>query len=724
MLRYLAPPRMRTSLVVLALMCTVPVLAGQASVQIMPAAASQPTTAAASRPTTTTAAATTQVTSHPATTQAASQPATAAASTEPPLTPEQIEAKQQMDAINAWWENNWQYFAWIGGIVLAIAVSILGTRLIRWVKEEPSEDVDEGDPLSSGGAGGGTKGGGPGGGTTEVVTTEELVEVSRPRQTTFRCGTLLYTKKALIMVFAWLLWGDFCFYMMESIANSALSLKFKDLGASNTTMGLVLLTIPSIFSFVIHPSVSVWSDRTRTKWGRRLPFIMTTLPFLTMSLVLMAYCDDIGLWIQHAFYAGTAVDKAKVIIVVLSVSTGLFQISNLFLNTVYWYLFNDVVPQEMMGRFMAYFRLVSTLTTMVFSFFIYKYALIYMKELYLGAAILYAVGFGVMCLSVKESQYPPPEDAGPNVSFGQKVKHMLESLSISHYVYFTLEPTVQMLASGVWGFAVFANLSMGLTLGNIGIMGGIGSLMGLGYYMFVGQLVDRWNSVRVYAYIGAMGPFVCAGAWTWLFVAHPNPLVFMLTIVIGQLFMQPSNSIASTAGMPRCFALLPREKTGQYIGVAGMVKASGQIASGLFAGLYLDTLQKFVPAHPGDPNWVYRYSFILTALSSIGMGYCNYKVYRGWKRMGGDKSYVPPVKQFRLRDLPPHPDTNGKVNWALLAFAFVYIVGVLICSVIWIVYYYWWHYNAYNLMIFTIALGINIALAIAYVCFVKFMERR
>ena len=655
------------------------------------------------------------------------------------LTPEQIDAEQQFDAINDWWEANWQWFAWIGGIALAITIGIMGAKLIRWLREEASEeDVDEGEPLSSGGPSARGPGGGPGGGGTEVVTTEQLVEISRPRQATFRCGTLLYSKKGLVFMFAWMLWGDFVFTMMESVASSALNLKFKAAGASNTTMGLVLMTIPNILGFCVTPTLCVWSDRVRTRWGRRLPFIITTLPFLTLSLVLLAYCDDIGMWIHHAFFSGSPADKAKVMVVVLSFCVCMFNFFNLFVNTVYWMLFNDVVPQKMMGRFTAYFKLIGTLTSMLYMFFIYQFALSHMKQLYLAAAVLYALGFGVMCLRVKESDYPPPEDAAPKPQFKGLfhkiwywIKHLWDilanlrkSLSIRHYVYMMLEPAIVMLASGTWMFQVFTQQSMGLSLGNIGILTGVGMLMSLGFYTFVGQLVDRWHCVRAYAYVTLTGPFAGFAAWTWLFVAHPNPLVYMVVASLGGVFWQPACSIGSTAAMPRGFALVPKEKLGQYSGAGQLIRSFAALFAGLIAGVYMDVVFKVMPSHPEDPNWGYRYIFILQAVTQIGTAWCTYKVFRGWKRLGGEKSYVPPTKQFRLRDLPPHPDTNGKVNWPLLAFCLVFFAGIVITSAIWLAYYYWWHYNAYYAMIFSIALVTNIALTLAYVWCVKFMERR
>ncbi len=68
-----------------------------------------------------------------------------------------------------------------------------------------------------------------------------------------------------------------------------------------------------------------------------------------------------------------------------------------------------------------------------------------------------------------------------------------------------------------------------------------------------------------------------------------------------------------------------------------------------------------------------------------------------------DKSYVPPVHQFRLRQLPPHPDVDG--------------------AMIWIAYYLWWSPNPRYAQYCAIALVGNVLMFLAYLRFVKYMER-
>jgi hypothetical protein len=88
-----------------------------------------------------------------------------------------------------------------------------------------------------------------------------------------------------------------------------------------------------------------------------------------------------------------------------------FKFFDMFVNSVFWYLFNDVVPHNFLGRFLGLFRIVSNMESMIFGFFIFKYAESHMTEIYVGAALVYAIGMGLMCWKVKEGEYPPPPES-------------------------------------------------------------------------------------------------------------------------------------------------------------------------------------------------------------------------------------------------------------------------------------------------------------------------
>ena len=96
----------------------------------------------------------------------------------------------------------------------------------------------------------------------------------------YRIGTLSYTKTALITLFIWMLWGDFCFWMMEALTPTLLPLMLKNHNANNLTIGLLVGSLPSLLNFIINPIVSTSSDRTRSRWGRRIPYLMFSSPFV------------------------------------------------------------------------------------------------------------------------------------------------------------------------------------------------------------------------------------------------------------------------------------------------------------------------------------------------------------------------------------------------------------------------------------------------------------
>ena len=115
---------------------------------------------------------------------------------------------------------------------------------------------------------------------------------------TYVCGTLTYTKIGLFNLFTWILWGDFCLCLMEMVIPAILPLKLKDLGCPNWMMGFILSTIPSIMGMAIGPYVSFKSDRCRSRWGRRIPFMLFTLPFLCISLCLLGFSEEIRGFLQ------------------------------------------------------------------------------------------------------------------------------------------------------------------------------------------------------------------------------------------------------------------------------------------------------------------------------------------------------------------------------------------------------------------------------------------
>ena len=95
-------------------------------------------------------------------------------------------------------------------------------------------------------------------------TTSEAGITAAPK--TWRVGTLVYTRAALVNVFIWMLWGDFCLQVMEAVIPRLVPLQLKAYGTSSAIIGLLVGSIPAGMNFVMNPIISTASDRHR---GRR-----------------------------------------------------------------------------------------------------------------------------------------------------------------------------------------------------------------------------------------------------------------------------------------------------------------------------------------------------------------------------------------------------------------------------------------------------------------------
>src|SRR5690349_5604453 len=75
------------------------------------------------------------------------------------------------------------------------------------------------------------------------------------RQPQFKVGMLHYTGFGMVMVFIWLLWGDFCFTLLDQNIPALLPLKLKDIGASDTMNSVLNGTLSYTVTFFLAPMV-------------------------------------------------------------------------------------------------------------------------------------------------------------------------------------------------------------------------------------------------------------------------------------------------------------------------------------------------------------------------------------------------------------------------------------------------------------------------------------
>lgn len=447
-------------------------------------------------------------------------------------------------------------------------------------------------------------------------------------------GTLTYTKVGLVALLGWLLWGDFCFIIMEKVLGALLPIQLKSIGADNKVLALMVVIFPNILGLSVGPVVSYKSDRYRSRWGRRIPFIVWTMPFLCIFLASIGFTEDIADAMRRFTMLetlGLSAHTATIIVVGLLVLG--FSFFNEFVNSVFWYLFADVVPQAYLGRFMGLMRVVSSTAIFVFQFYIAPYAESHAKEIYIIVSLLYLFGFGVMCWRVKEGEYPPEEgeeekkeaQASGKSGLLHHIAVYLKECFLSHPVYIALFLSsffAGFMAIGVYG--VFFAKQIGVSIENFFVIGAWFSLAGAICHYPAGLLADRFHPVRltmIFAILSIPGSFL------GFFYKVDLPSYILVAI----LWFPVSELVGAAKGV-LLIRVLPSKRYGQFASADGMFKQAGKMVGAFCAAAFLDYIQD------------YRYYLIWSGVGYVINALLVGIVYYYWCKLGGD-NYVAPLRE-------------------------------------------------------------------------------
>lgn len=454
----------------------------------------------------------------------------------------------------------------------------------------------------------------------------------------YTVGTLSYTRRQLLNVFVWMLWGDLCLNVMESLIPRMVPLQLQELGASNALIGVLTGSIFSVMNWVMNPIISTWSDRHRSSLGRRIPFMLYASPPLALFLVLVGFAANIAGFV-HAEYpgagraitavagallpdVGTLPGLAQLTIAIFALALILYKFFDLFPQCVYYYLFTDVIPQPVMGRFVCLFRVMATMGGVIFHYFLLQWAQTHPKTIYLGCALLYLVAFVGLSLVVKEGSYPPPP-----AKAGQPMRAVIrwcrECFSMAFYwKYFVT------FACSRWAFVpfntfliIYAQKKLGMGLDSFGHMIALMLIIQVPVLLLLGPVLDRFHPIRV-TIIGYLLLALTAFGGFALIRAQESFTVLTIAVFVAVAVLQGA---VSTLG-PR---LLPRQRYGQFSAANAMVAESGMIVLAWLCGRLLDRVgETYIYV------WLGSFSCLGIVLSLILAAH--------WKRCGGDRDYQSP----------------------------------------------------------------------------------
>lgn len=447
----------------------------------------------------------------------------------------------------------------------------------------------------------------------------------------YHAGTLQYDRSGMLRVCILVLVGGF-FYNIAgfAIVPTLLPVFLSDYGMSNQSIAIIAGSIPAVMNMVLNPVISTASDRTRSRWGRRRPFLIGSCPLIFLTLLITGWAPEIGAFLHGLLPAGS-LSVSAVIVGVAVIGGTVFQLVNLFTGTVYFYLFPDVIPREVMGRFMSVVQVNSTVAASVFHFFLLKYAREHAQWVYTVVAVAYLFTMLLMCALVKEGEYPPPNvrqrhsESALKHLWGLVVMYGRECFGHPFYLALFLGVALTQVSTACRSLfnLLFALHELGMDEAQYGKVVGIGGFAALAAVIVCGAILDRVMPLLIFMWTGLLvlisnvfGYFFVTGYYSFYVIGILMVMIYAVQFVsIGLSFVK----------------LFPPEKYGQFSSANASCSCLFLVIGNYFGGLAVDKFGYRV---------MFIWDFIFTLIATVILLY----VYNTYRRLGGASgNYQPPL---------------------------------------------------------------------------------
>ena len=496
------------------------------------------------------------------------------------------------------------------------------------------------------------------------------------------CG-MTYTLPKLLITMGLIFLGYSSFSVCIAATPTLVTLKLKELGISSTLLVLITTTIGQIFNMTVCPWVSFKSDRYRSKrWGRRVPFILYTLPMMCVSWMILAFYREESGVLNRIIAPLAQVSPETMAIIVIAVGIIIFKFFYMFVGSVFFYIYNDVIPPQTMTRFTGGITITGSISATLYNYFIFPHALSHFKPVMIGFAAAYALLMGTVCFLLKEPRFPDPEPEEKKQGRGLAGLFSFCRECFSHriYVYEFVETTLVSAAITSTMFTVFHEQSMGLDLGDIGGVHGTVSLcrtvMAFAAASLGAILVDRWHPVRVSVLLGAFFFLTVCYDTRWFFF-DPPPMVFRWVSLFSAIFLF-TTLLTGISGMPTLQMMLPKSRFGQFCSARSLVASLTGLLFGLIFGGYMDLLKYGFALGDRAYRGIYFWQVLFRGAALV---FTMMKFYQ-YRKLGGFSAYkAPAIWEPSGREIMETAENNPP-QIRLLKYVLLLVDGTLLLTVV------------------------------------------
>lgn len=408
-----------------------------------------------------------------------------------------------------------------------------------------------------------------------VAETSNMDPVSDARQAS-AAPIAIRPAQGLAGLFFLLLLGDLAWSLKERSVLELAKAQLMLLNQNAVLLNVLFGALPALITLFVGPMVGAWSDRTRTRLGRRIPFLLATAPVVAAAIAGLAYHEPLGQLLARL--AGSPAPRASASLMTMMLCWTVFESASLIGNTLFIALINDTVPRHLIGRFFGLFRIISLAVGAGFFYFVFRHPLpdILRPALLLIGAI-YLGGFLLLCCCVSEPALPPPDAAA---GAGAQLRQLAGS-GANFYPLLLLGVAVAAVAVLPVNINSYnARAQFGVDQASFGAAIAVTYAISILLAWPLGWLADRYHPL--YLGFAALTAYALAMLCAWLWMDGRNAFLAGLVVhgVLSGTFLT-----GTAALLP---ALLPRDRFSQLAALSGSMTALLTVAGSLAMGGLLD----------------------------------------------------------------------------------------------------------------------------------------
>lgn len=444
-----------------------------------------------------------------------------------------------------------------------------------------------------------------------MLSTALLERAHLPR---FRVGTLRYSALGLATVIIWLLVGEIGMAMRDRALMPASLEVLSRYSATDHHVSLLLSGIPAVLSLFVSPLIGPASDRFRSRWGRRRPFLLTLAPIGGLALLGIAASAKAGALL--AAMAGPGADASRYALIVFGVCWALFSSIMLCVQALYTGLVNDVLPRAWLGRFFGLYRTVSLGIGIAFYLWVFPLLDAHPYTILALIALLFTGMIMFMSVMVREGDYPPPATGATMAApwLAQARSGMSGAFTLPHAGWMYGALILGGLSFGPFNtFSQYYAASLGISKTELGQLSSMAYGASMALALLIGIMVDRIGAVRMSLLVMGVYSVAIGAGYVLMRDANAFRAVYLLHVVLSGTYF------TAAAALP--MALFPRLDFLRYCAFRDLLGSLVGISLSMAQGAVLDR-----------SNHDYRLTLLFAACCSALCALCLARL--AWKRQG------------------------------------------------------------------------------------------